>query len=62
MECLWKIWVLDFLKRIQNEKTAMVIDDFRLSDGQYSISVTNDKVLLDRFVNKEIYRIDQIDI
>ena len=57
-----EIHFLDYSKYEVTIKTAMVIDDFRLSDGQYSISVTNDKVLLNRFVNKEIYRIDQINI
>lgn len=41
--------------------TAMVIDDFKIADGQYSLMVRNDRVTLSRNVQKrmnEIYRLD----
>lgn len=41
--------------------TAMVIDDFKVADGQYSLMIRNDRVVLSRNIQKrmnEIYRLE----
>lgn len=57
-----EIHFLDYSKYEITIKTAMVIEDFKLSDGQYSISVDENNVRLNRFVNKVNTTIEIIDI
>lgn len=42
--------------------TAMVIEDFRISDNQYVLQVNNDNVTLRRFVNKGYQNIHELNI
>lgn len=55
-----EIHFLDYSKYEITTITAMKCTDFKLSDGQYCISITNQHVNLNRFQNKNLQMIDKI--
>ena len=57
-----EIHFLDFGKYEITTITAMKCIDFKLSDGQYNITISDNSVNLNRFVNRNLGTIDKINL
>lgn len=57
-----EIHFLDYSKYEITIITAMKVEEFKLSDGQYILSIGTQSIKFEKFANKQLSKIDKIDL